>query len=54
MTDDVLVKKLPRLIKLAEEFIEDVLPQAGKLTFQRYDHLNELCLLISEFKKELQ
>lgn len=44
--------KLQRIAILTEEFLDDVLPQAGKLAIQRYDHLNELCILCREVKIE--
>ena len=35
-------------VDLSEEFVEDVLPQAAKLTIQRFDNLNELCMNITK------
>lgn len=45
-----LQQDLPKLITLVDEFVEDVLPQAGKLCFQNYGNLNEMCLLLKKFK----
>ena len=35
-------------IGLSTEFVEDVLPQAGRLAIQRFDNLNQLCMNMTE------
>ena len=44
-------KDKDRLIELANEFVKDVLPQAAGLCIQRYDHLNEMCMLLTDWEK---
>ena len=44
--------KMNRIAELANEFVVDVLPQTGRLALQNYGHLNELCLLLNDWRKE--
>jgi hypothetical protein len=43
--------EMNRLAELADELVEDIMPQIGGLCIQRFDHLNELCMLLSQWKK---
>lgn len=45
-------EKIERMAKLANDFYEEVLPQAGRLVFQDYAAVNELGMLLGEFKRE--
>jgi hypothetical protein len=39
---------------LAEEFVEDVMPQAARLVFQDYANLNTLCMNMTELHKTIE
>ncbi len=43
---------IKRLIKLADNFVEDVMPQIGGLCIQRFDEVNELCIGLSKWKRD--
>lgn len=53
MTQDEIQTALKELAQRADKFMNDVMPQIGKLCIQDYGNLNELCMLLTRLKKEL-
>jgi hypothetical protein len=45
-------KDISRLIQLSDAFLNEVLPQAGKLCFQDYGAINELANLLTKLKQQ--
>ena len=44
-------KDIDRLVELANEFVNDVLPQVGRIVIEDFSKLNELCLLLTDYEK---
>ena len=46
------VRELEKIANWADVIIEEMMPQAGKLVFQDYGVLNQLCMALSAYKRE--
>lgn len=44
---------LKELTLRADAFVNDVMPQIGKLCIQDFENLNELCMLLTQLKREM-
>jgi len=46
-----ILNEMQRCIDLSAEFYNDVMPQAGKLVFQNYAHVNELGIMAHRLQR---
>jgi len=47
-----LLNDMQKCVDLAAEFYDDVMPQAGKLVFQNYAHVNELGIMAHRLQRK--
>ena len=44
--------KMQECINKADKFVNDVMPQIGRICLQDYANLNEMCMLLTELKTD--